>query len=273
MSSGYTFLLQQILSRATGRSDLELPALRPIEGGSINATYRITTKDGGLWFCKINDKGPLPDLFAKEKQGLDLLRQQGIFRIPAVVACDSVGGKQVLVLERIDQGIRNEAFWSLFVEQLARLHRVTADSRDSRSARTESGITGRESGTSARDSMDQLKSLPLKEITGLFGLDHDNYMGSLPQQNTHSPGWTNFFIQRRLQPQIRLAAEKGLLGTSAIRQFERLYQVLPEIFPAEAPSLLHGDLLSAGRRVAGNITRLRQTYNDGPSAKTPVASY
>jgi fructosamine-3-kinase len=100
MSSGLSSHLFQILSRVTGRSDLELPALYPVEGGSINATYRITTKNSGLWFCKINDSGALPDLFEKERRGLDLLGKQGIFRIPAVVACEKTAGKQVLLPPR-----------------------------------------------------------------------------------------------------------------------------------------------------------------------------
>jgi fructosamine-3-kinase len=230
MSSGLSSHLFQILSRVTGRSDLELPAIYPVEGGSINATYQITTKNRGLWFCKINDSGALPDLFEKERHGLHLLGNQGIFRIPAVVACESAADKQVLILEWIDQGPKTDAFWWLFGEQLARLHRVTTPtpSPDPTSTGMEPIITTRESGIS----------------TALFGLDHDNYMGSLPQQNTQLPQWISFFIRRRLEPQVRLAAEKGLLGTGALRHFERLYQALPEIFPEEAPSLLHGDLWS-----------------------------
>jgi protein-ribulosamine 3-kinase len=208
MSSGLSSHLFQILSRVTGRSDLELPALYPVEGGSINATYRITTKNSGLWFCKINDSGALPDLFEKERQGLDLLGKQGIFRIPAVVACEKTAGKQVLILEWIDQGPRTEAFWRLFGEQLARLHRVSTPTLSPDPASTGEGpiIATREPGISNTAGK-----------TPLFGLDHDNYMGSLPQQNTQLPGWTNFFIRCRLEPQVRLAAEKGLLGSLALR--------------------------------------------------------
>lgn len=223
----------------------------PVGGGSINSTYRILAKDAGQpaagktqatkgntqaaandrqaptdsrqkaadgrqaintsrqWFCKINDAAPFPGLFAKERDGLAILRAQHIIRVPAVVACETVattgGAKQVLILEWIEPGARTGSFWRLFGEQLARLHQVTWDS---------------------------------------FGLGDDNYMGALPQSNHPLQNWVDFFIQQRLTPQIRLAAAKGLLGHDAIRQFERLYQALPGIFPDTAPSLLHGDLWS-----------------------------
>ncbi len=264
-----------------------MPAIHPVEGGSINAAYRLTTKDNGLWFCKINDKDALPDLLEKERRGLDLLREQEIFRIPAVVACDSLADKQVLILEWIGQGPKTDAFWRLFGEQLARLHRVTgvhpgndipidipiqkdpiagqagyqaaltaglkSTGTGSINTVTEPGILNNTVHGSGNAGIGAINSAgseinsadnAINANTSFFGLDHDNYMGSLPQQNTQSPVWTNFFIRCRLEPQVRLAVEKGLLETSALRHFERLYQALPAIFPEEAPSLLHGDLWS-----------------------------
>jgi fructosamine-3-kinase len=214
----------------------------PVGGGSINEAYRIRARDGRQWFCKINDTHRFPGLFEKERDGLALLAAQRIFRVPSVIACETVGTKQVLILEWIESGAREgvggigsgrgggqsrgkdgQSFWRLLGEQLARLHQVSGDR---------------------------------------FGLDSDNYMGALPQSNTYSAGWEEFFTQRRLEPQIRLAADRGLLGSEAIRQFERLYKALPGIFPEHAspaglrlqgsagstqsalPSLVHGDLWS-----------------------------
>ena len=77
-----------------------------------------------------------------------------------------------------------------------------------------------------------------------FGLDHSNYMGALRQDNTPSDRFVDFFIHRRLQPQVGLAVKEGLLDHSAVAHFERLYTRLPDIFPVEPPSLLHGDLWS-----------------------------
>ena len=177
--------------------------LRPISGGSINAAYQLSTDHNSRWFAKFNETGPFPDLFLCEDKGLSLLRAQRILRVPETLYCLQKEGRQLLVLEWIDEGPRTTAFWRLFGEQLAALHR-----------QTKAG----------------------------FGLSFNNYMGSLPQDNTLSTDWVDFFIHRRLEPQIRLAAGQGLLDKPAIGHFQRLYQRLPDFFPPEPPALLHGDL-------------------------------
>ena len=210
--------LQALLIRALP----DLPpgdlTIRPVGGGSINHTYQVlSTRDNRAWFCKFNHKGDFPDLFVAEAKGLTLLGAQGIFRVPLTLACTIVDERQVLVLEWIRQGSPTTRFWALFGEQLAALHRVTPQPNPAISA----AITA-----------------------PLFGLDHNNYMGALPQDNTPEASWTDFFIHRRLEPQIRLASANGLLPHAARDQFQRLYEQLPAIFPPEPPALLHGDLWS-----------------------------
>ncbi|HEX9512583.1 MAG TPA: fructosamine kinase family protein [Puia sp.] len=234
-SSSPASLLHSILDRATGRSGFDLPVLYPVGGGSINAAYRITTKDNAQWFSKINDSRAFPDLFEKESRGLDLLRMQDIFRIPAVVAHETARGRQILLLEWIGQGPKTAGFWRLFGEQIAQLHRVIAPSQPARSP-----VSLHQHEVTPPSEPAGSNALTLQP--GSFGLSWDNYMGALPQSNTPSPQWTDFFIQQRLDPQARLAAEKGLLSPAALRSFERLYPSLPG--PEEAPSLLHGDLWS-----------------------------
>jgi protein-ribulosamine 3-kinase len=217
MPGGITSLLQPILSRAAGLRDGETLFYHPVGGGSINEAYQVSTKNNRRWFCKFNQAAGFPGLFAKEARGLALLGRLGGLRVPAVIACETMGGQQVLVLEWIDQDLKPPPtdFWRLFGEQLAQLHRFT-------------------------------QPRP--------GLEENNYMGALPQDNSpvpsgqHAPPntpWSEFFIQRRLQPQVRLAADHGLLDPAALRHFERLYPALPGIFgEEEPPSLLHGDLWS-----------------------------
>ncbi|MBS1662044.1 MAG: fructosamine kinase family protein [Bacteroidetes bacterium] len=178
---------------------------RPIGGGSINDTYQVLTKDNKRWFGKFNNAHDFPDLFVKEARGLALLNQQQLFRVPTIAACSQVGDTQVLLLEWIDSGPQSPRFWRDFGQSLALLHQVTSTS---------------------------------------FGLPENNYMGALPQDNTPSPTWLELFIHRRLEPQIHIARTHGLLDETAHRHFQRLYQHLPEIFPPEPPSLLHGDLWS-----------------------------
>jgi protein-ribulosamine 3-kinase len=78
-----------------------------------------------------------------------------------------------------------------------------------------------------------------------FGWEHDNYMGSVPQQNTPDPDWTSFFIHRRLEPLVQQCLSKGLLTAKEHGLFEKLYERLPQLFDdGEKPALLHGDLWS-----------------------------
>lgn len=190
-------MLTEVLARSAGVEITSPLRIRAIGGGSINTTFHIITNCHQQWFCKINDARRFPDLFVLERQGLALLEATATIRVPGTIACEDIDQDQVLVLEWISEGLRSATFWQTFGEQLARLHRQTRDT---------------------------------------FGLDHDNYIGALPQSNTPSPEWVDFFIHRRLEPQLSLAADKGLLNTHAIQQFQNLYRSLGGIFPAEPPA-------------------------------------
>jgi protein-ribulosamine 3-kinase len=145
-------------------------------------------------------------MFEKEILGLKRLENPGGAIVPRVIGHAIADQSQLLVLEWVEPGrAKIDLFWSDFGECLARMHRVTS---------------------------------------GSFGLDEDNYMGALPQSNTPSDQWTDFFIRQRLEPQVRLAIGKSLLTPPIVHSFEQLYKRLPAIFPPEPPSLLHGDLWS-----------------------------
>jgi len=76
-----------------------------------------------------------------------------------------------------------------------------------------------------------------------FGLDHDNFIGRLPQANTPVASWPEFYRSRRLEPQLRLARDAGLCSSTMARGFDRLFSVLDErVGPAEPAARLHGDL-------------------------------
>lgn len=76
-----------------------------------------------------------------------------------------------------------------------------------------------------------------------FGLPHDNFIARLPQDNTPAPTWPEFYWERRLLPQLRLAEDAGLADDSLRRDFEALAGRLPQrCGPPEPPARLHGDL-------------------------------
>jgi fructosamine-3-kinase len=197
-------LLRAALSARLG-VPVQSAELVPVGGGSINQTYRLVLNRRDSFFCKVNDAQRFPLLFEKEKSGLALLAAQDIFRLPGVILCEVLGNQQVLVLEWIEPGLKTGAFWEHFGRQLVAQHRLSQPA---------------------------------------FGWQDDNYMGPLPQSNSPSPSWPEFFIQQRLAPQVQRAADRRLLRSTHLQQFETLYKQLPAIFPPVPPALLHGDLWS-----------------------------
>ena len=83
-----------------------------------------------------------------------------------------------------------------------------------------------------------------------FGLDHDNYIGSLPQQNSEHDSWVEFYRDERLISQMKLAEMGGRLTSKMKQGFDSLFLELENLFPNEKPSLLHGDLWSGNMMVA-----------------------
>jgi len=178
--------------------------LKAVGGGSINHTYRVVAGNQ-TFFCKINQHSAFPGLFDEEQKGLELLAQQLVIRTPRVIARAHTGDTQLLLLEWIEQGLKTGDFWKTFGRQLAALHHIQHSQ---------------------------------------CGLDSDNYMGALPQNNQWTANWTDFFIHQRLQPQVKLALDRRLLEPAQVAQFEKLYQQLVNVFEAEPAALLHGDLWS-----------------------------
>ena len=81
-----------------------------------------------------------------------------------------------------------------------------------------------------------------------LGLDHDNFIGRLPQENAAAPGgeawtWASFYRQRRLEPQLRRATDGGLLPAGVRADAQRVLDRLEQLVgPPEPPARLHGDL-------------------------------
>ena len=181
-----------------------LKDFRSVGGGCINHGGLLSTTAGNF-FIKWNDAKKFPGMFEAEAKGLGILKCHTSLHIPQVIGWFEEGSYQGIVLEFVESKGRASSYWTELGTQLANLH-------------NNSNIH--------------------------FGLDHSNYIGSLRQFNNHSPAWTNFFIEHRLEVQLKLAINSGNLDASIVGQFQKLYNQLPAIFPDEKPALLHGDLWS-----------------------------
>ena len=158
----------------------------------------------GNYVVKYNSRLRFPTMFYKEANGLEILRKGGI-RTPNVIDHFEHMDDQFLILEYVAQEKIENKFWIHFAISLSELHQKSNTS---------------------------------------FGLDQDNYIGSLGQYNGQMPTWEEFFISKRLKPLIKMAFDKGLLTRKHLTDFDHFFTVFSELLPVEIPSLLHGDLWS-----------------------------
>ncbi|MCR6638664.1 MAG: fructosamine kinase family protein [Sporocytophaga sp.] len=114
-------------------------------------------------------------------------------------------GRNLLVLEFIERGRESKDYWINLGQRLADIHKVTASS---------------------------------------FGLDHDNYIGSLEQLNGWSGNWPDFFMERRLLPLALRAYDGGRLEKKGVELIGQISRKMNDLLVHEKPSLLHGDLWS-----------------------------
>ena len=77
-----------------------------------------------------------------------------------------------------------------------------------------------------------------------FGLDYDNYIGSLYQKNSFENTWEGFYCNNRLLFLIEKARDLKLLTKYECDKVEKLCNQLNSLLPKTSPSLIHGDLWS-----------------------------
>ena len=178
---------------------------RRLGGGDINDAFEIRLADGRRLFMKTNSHRE-PRMFPTEARGLAWLSEVGAVRVPSVVAVSGSAGEgpDYLVLELIESAPRRPGFDEELGRGLAALHAAEPNR---------------------------------------FGLDHDNFVGRLPQANEPAGDWPTFYRERRLEPLLVRAADRGLIDSRTRRDFDRLFDRLPErCGPPEPPARLHGDL-------------------------------
>lgn len=160
------------------------------------------TTDTRNYFLKTSKNNPAA-LFKTEFNGLQLLTHAKAISIAQPIAFGKINDNDYLLLEFIEKSPVSNHFWKDFAQGIANLHRTS---------------------------------------NNFFGLKEDNFIGPLPQQNTASDTWSDFFISQRIQPLIKKCIDQNILKKDYIAKTQQLYKEIPNIFPKEAPSLLHGDL-------------------------------
>src|SRR5205085_5184456 len=129
--------------------------------------------------------------------GLQQLKSTNLFTIPEVILIGEEEGLSFLVLRHIDSKLTVKDFWERFGTSLAKLHRQSSER---------------------------------------FGFSEDNYIGSLVQSNKEHNRWVDFFIEERLEKQLRLAMSSGKLNNSDANLFSRIFITYENMISNEPPA-------------------------------------
>jgi fructosamine-3-kinase len=176
-------------------------APRHVGGGCINSA--VVLADGDTrWFVKLNDASRL-DMFEAERDGLHAMGATNSIRVPRPLCCGVAGGQAFIAMEYVPLAGAGGSTAALAGEQLARMHRSTAERH---------------------------------------GWHRHNTIGATPQPNDWDADWVRFWRERRLGFQLDLAARNGYGGRLQQRGARLLADLGRLLDHAPAPSLLHGDL-------------------------------
>ena len=199
--------LEEAVAAATGERFVLLTHA-PVGGGCIHTALKLEGRanDGPrTYFAKVNEPASAP-LFEAEADGLAALRASGSVTVPRTIAQGGDDERAWIVLEWLELLPLAAPSAARLGERLATLHARRLDR---------------------------------------FGWHRDNFIGASPQSNGGSDDWLAFFQERRLHPQLRMAA-KNRLPSRMIDRGERLIADCGAFFSGYTPypSLLHGDLWS-----------------------------
>ncbi len=175
-----------------------------IRGGGCINSCYRLRTPQGAFFIKYHQERYL-DMFEKEYEGLIALKESCELTVPQPLGYGISSGKAFLLMEFLESTAPAASYWKQLGQGLAHLHRLSHDK---------------------------------------FGWSTDNYIGRLPQKNSWTTEWVDFFVVNRLHPQIALARNNQLLPPATQTNLEKLIGNLNELLILENAALLHGDLWS-----------------------------
>lgn len=173
-----------------------------VSGGDINAAFCLYSGEE-KYFLKVNSSRHYTGMFQSEAKGLNVLRVNTSIIVPGVIKYGLVNEQQYLLLSWLETGRPQPDCMEKFGGNLALMHRQTKS---------------------------------------YFGLEVDNYIGSIPQQNTRHTSWGLFYEESRILPLVKRLVDSGSFSGKDMRLAEQFCKKLDNLFPAEPPALLHGDL-------------------------------
>lgn len=184
----------------------------PVHGGDISKGYRVDTSNNS-YFLKLNSAINAAKMFETEAYGLQLINETNTIKTPKVLACNTLQNSAFLLMEFIESKSPSSEDFKNLGKQLAELHTCTSKH---------------------------------------FGLDQDNFIGSLQQSNKPNTTWVDFYTTERLLPQLELAKQKQLLSKNECPSVQKIKDTLEPLFIDIKPALLHGDLWSGNYLISND---------------------
>ncbi len=212
------YLLQDICDTVENKKAMRLvnPVACRIQGGDICQSYVISSQNNlGYFFVKVHSVDFYP-AFVNELNNLHEIRKACAIQTPLPISADKTKNNDCSFLILEHLNLTKQGNNELLGKQLAQLHRFSHSH---------------------------------------FGFYEDNVIGNNPQNNTPSTNWADFWVKRRLQPQLEMAYKNGFRATLE-KMENRLLNACQEILSKHntTPSLVHGDLWSGNAAFLANGT-------------------
>lgn len=192
--------------------DRSITNISAVHGGDISKAYRIDTPNES-YFLKLNSAVNSLKMFQTEAYGLQLINETKTIKTPKVLEYNIFQNTAFLLMEFIESKPPLSKDFENLGHQLAELHKCSSEH---------------------------------------FGLDQDNFIGSLHQSNKPNATWVDFYATERLLWQLELAKQKKLLSKNECPSAQKIKDVLKPLFTDIKPALLHGDLWGGNYLISEN---------------------
>ncbi len=183
---------------------LKIISYQSIKGGDISNAYILFTSTEKLFIKEHYGKDAF-NMFLAEKTGLEILAKTKTIATPEVYHCEPFENGAFILMQYIESKNATIKDFTKLGTQIAKLH--------------------------------QINNIE-------YGLKQDNFIGNLHQSNNVNQDWTTFYIEERIEPQLKLAVSRNLLQTKDLPKKENWFGICKEFFENVKPTVLHGDLWS-----------------------------
>ncbi|AFZ47387.1 Fructosamine/Ketosamine-3-kinase [Cyanobacterium stanieri PCC 7202] len=182
------------------QTDFKLKNTRSVGGGCINQAYQLIGDDES-YFVKLNSPHQY-EMFRVEAIALKQMYDTHTIKVPKPICTGNTDNHSYIVLQWLEFGRANNQSWHTMGKHLAQLHRQGKADK--------------------------------------FGWNDNNTIGSTPQINDWGENWADFFAEKRIGYQLKLARRKGATFGNPEHIIEAIRTHLSSHQPQ--PSLVHGDL-------------------------------